>query len=91
LKEDLLPSRGDIRLFSVGPSIAVISVLLSYLVIPFEYHLGLDDLGIGVFYGSPFQVLLQLVFLCQDMDQIINIPFQVVYELLLNLLVMKYH
>nr|YP_009774996.1 NADH dehydrogenase subunit 1 [Eleocharis dulcis]YP_009775007.1 NADH dehydrogenase subunit 1 [Eleocharis dulcis]YP_009775080.1 NADH dehydrogenase subunit 1 [Eleocharis cellulosa]YP_009775091.1 NADH dehydrogenase subunit 1 [Eleocharis cellulosa]QJA15052.1 NADH dehydrogenase subunit 1 [Eleocharis dulcis]QJA15063.1 NADH dehydrogenase subunit 1 [Eleocharis dulcis]QJA15136.1 NADH dehydrogenase subunit 1 [Eleocharis cellulosa]QJA15147.1 NADH dehydrogenase subunit 1 [Eleocharis cellulosa] len=49
LKEDLLPSRGDIRLFSVGPSIAVISVLLSYLVIPFEYRLVLADLGIGVF------------------------------------------
>nr|CAD1823179.1 unnamed protein product [Ananas comosus var. bracteatus] len=32
-KEDLLPSRGDIRLFSVGPSITVISILLSYLVI----------------------------------------------------------
>nr|QWW89908.1 NADH-plastoquinone oxidoreductase subunit 1 [Acis autumnalis var. oporantha] len=48
-KEDLLPSRGDIRLFSVGPSIAVISVLLSYLVIPFGYHLVLADLGIGVF------------------------------------------
>lgn len=45
LKEDLLPSRGDIRLFSVGPSIAVISVLLSYLVIPFEYRLVLADLG----------------------------------------------
>ncbi|KAJ4740001.1 hypothetical protein LUZ62_004110 [Rhynchospora pubera] len=49
LKEDLLPSRGDIRLFSVGPSIAVISVLLSYLVIPFGYRLVLADLGIGVF------------------------------------------
>nr|YP_010374451.1 NADH-plastoquinone oxidoreductase subunit 1 [Pancratium maritimum]QWW90163.1 NADH-plastoquinone oxidoreductase subunit 1 [Pancratium maritimum] len=49
LKEDLLPSRGDIRLFSVGPSIAVISVLLSYLVIPFGYHLVLADLSIGVF------------------------------------------
>nr|YP_009536271.1 NADH-plastoquinone oxidoreductase subunit 1 [Narcissus poeticus]AYM85154.1 NADH-plastoquinone oxidoreductase subunit 1 [Narcissus poeticus]QVL29032.1 NADH-plastoquinone oxidoreductase subunit 1 [Narcissus hybrid cultivar] len=48
-KEDLLPSRGDIRLFSVGPSIAVISVLLSYLVIPFGYHLVLADLSIGVF------------------------------------------
>ena len=35
LKEDLLPSRGDVRLFSMGPSIAVISILLSYLVIPF--------------------------------------------------------
>lgn len=48
-KEDLLPSRGDIRLFSAGPSIAVISVLLSYLVIPFGYHLVLADLSIGVF------------------------------------------
>nr|YP_009433851.1 NADH dehydrogenase subunit 1 [Hypolytrum nemorum]YP_009433862.1 NADH dehydrogenase subunit 1 [Hypolytrum nemorum]QIB72612.1 NADH dehydrogenase subunit 1 [Cyperus glomeratus]QIB72705.1 NADH dehydrogenase subunit 1 [Cyperus difformis]QIT06797.1 NADH dehydrogenase subunit 1 [Cyperus fuscus]ANP26065.1 NADH dehydrogenase subunit 1 [Hypolytrum nemorum]ANP26076.1 NADH dehydrogenase subunit 1 [Hypolytrum nemorum] len=48
-KEDLLPSRGDIRLFSVGPSIAVISVLLSYLVIPFGYRLVLADLSIGVF------------------------------------------
>nr|YP_009934989.1 NADH-plastoquinone oxidoreductase subunit 1 [Iris domestica]YP_010120281.1 NADH dehydrogenase subunit A [Iris dichotoma]QNS22818.1 NADH-plastoquinone oxidoreductase subunit 1 [Iris domestica]QPK43168.1 NADH-plastoquinone oxidoreductase subunit 1 [Iris domestica]QRC76722.1 NADH dehydrogenase subunit A [Iris domestica]QRC76810.1 NADH dehydrogenase subunit A [Iris dichotoma]UIX24271.1 NADH-plastoquinone oxidoreductase subunit 1 [Iris domestica] len=47
-KEDLLPSRGDIRLFSVGPSIAVISILLSYLVIPFGYQLVLADLSIGV-------------------------------------------
>nr|YP_010828421.1 NADH-plastoquinone oxidoreductase subunit 1 [Ranunculus cassubicifolius]WFF45908.1 NADH-plastoquinone oxidoreductase subunit 1 [Ranunculus cassubicifolius] len=48
-KEDLLPSRGDIRLFSIGPSIAVIAILLSYLVIPFGYHLVLADLSIGVF------------------------------------------
>nr|YP_010349118.1 NADH dehydrogenase subunit 1 [Iris germanica]UNV38005.1 NADH dehydrogenase subunit 1 [Iris germanica] len=47
-KEDLLPSRGDIRLFSVGPSIAVLSILLSYLVIPFGYRLVLADLSIGV-------------------------------------------
>ncbi|MFS7914268.1 putative NADH:ubiquinone oxidoreductase, subunit 1/F420H2 oxidoreductase subunit H [Helianthus anomalus] len=38
-KENLLPSRGDTRLFSIGPSIAVISILLSYLVIPFGYRL----------------------------------------------------
>nr|YP_010383490.1 NADH-plastoquinone oxidoreductase subunit 1 [Inula linariifolia]QWV61400.1 NADH-plastoquinone oxidoreductase subunit 1 [Inula hupehensis]QYB23260.1 NADH-plastoquinone oxidoreductase subunit 1 [Inula japonica]UEQ13004.1 NADH-plastoquinone oxidoreductase subunit 1 [Inula linariifolia] len=48
-KENLLPSRGDTRLFSIGPSIAVISILLSYLVIPFGYHLVLADLSIGVF------------------------------------------
>nr|YP_010121150.1 NADH dehydrogenase subunit A [Iris setosa]QRC77765.1 NADH dehydrogenase subunit A [Iris setosa] len=47
-KEDLLPSRGDIHLFSVGPSIVVISILLSYLVIPFGYRLVLADLSIGV-------------------------------------------
>nr|ANG44361.2 NADH dehydrogenase subunit A [Oenothera grandiflora] len=48
-KENLLPSRGDTRLFSIGPSIAVISILLSYLVIPFSSHLVLSDLNIGVF------------------------------------------
>nr|ULD67397.1 NADH-plastoquinone oxidoreductase subunit 1 [Reaumuria songarica] len=48
-KENLLPSRGDTSLFSVGPSIAVISILLSYSVIPFSYRLVLADLSIGVF------------------------------------------
>nr|YP_010232057.1 NADH-plastoquinone oxidoreductase subunit 1 [Eragrostis fractus]QSX27100.1 NADH-plastoquinone oxidoreductase subunit 1 [Eragrostis fractus] len=48
-KEDILPSRGEIPLFSIGPSIAVISVLLSFLVIPFGYHFVLADLSIGVF------------------------------------------
>nr|UNA62965.1 NADH-plastoquinone oxidoreductase subunit 1 [Leea guineensis] len=48
-KENLLPSRGDTRLFNIGPSIAVISILLSYLVIPFGSNLVLSDLNIGVF------------------------------------------
>nr|YP_010630145.1 NADH dehydrogenase subunit 1 [Begonia santos-limae]WBN97038.1 NADH dehydrogenase subunit 1 [Begonia santos-limae] len=49
LKENLLPSRGNTHLFSIGPSIAVISILLSYSVIPFGYRLVLADLNIGVF------------------------------------------
>nr|YP_010689993.1 NADH dehydrogenase subunit A [Ceratostigma griffithii]WBR75784.1 NADH dehydrogenase subunit A [Ceratostigma griffithii]WBR76030.1 NADH dehydrogenase subunit A [Ceratostigma minus]WBR76358.1 NADH dehydrogenase subunit A [Ceratostigma willmottianum] len=48
-KENLLPSRGDGALFSIGPSIAVIAILLSYSVIPFGYRLILVDLSIGVF------------------------------------------
>nr|YP_010275006.1 NADH dehydrogenase subunit A [Nonea vesicaria]UJV31788.1 NADH dehydrogenase subunit A [Nonea vesicaria] len=48
-KENLLPSRGDSLLFSIGPSIAVISILLSFSVIPFSYNLVLADLSIGVF------------------------------------------
>nr|YP_010274759.1 NADH dehydrogenase subunit A [Echeveria lilacina]YP_010274760.1 NADH dehydrogenase subunit A [Echeveria lilacina]UJT97699.1 NADH dehydrogenase subunit A [Echeveria lilacina]UJT97700.1 NADH dehydrogenase subunit A [Echeveria lilacina] len=48
-KENLLPSRGDIYLFNLGPALAVISILLSYSVIPFGYHLVLADLNIGVF------------------------------------------
>ncbi|KAL7167044.1 hypothetical protein ACSBR2_037665 [Camellia fascicularis] len=38
-KENILPSREDTRLFSIGPSIAVVSILLSYSVIPFGYRL----------------------------------------------------
>nr|ANX10430.1 NADH dehydrogenase subunit 1 [Kuruna densifolia] len=48
-KEDILPSRGDIPLFSIGPSIAVISILFSFLVIPLGYRFVLADLNIGVF------------------------------------------
>nr|AUJ21320.1 NADH dehydrogenase subunit 1 [Swertia verticillifolia] len=48
-KENLLPYSGDARLFSIGPSVAVIAILLSYSVIPFGYHLVLADLSIGVF------------------------------------------
>nr|YP_010445292.1 NADH-plastoquinone oxidoreductase subunit 1 [Pyankovia brachiata]UTJ90793.1 NADH-plastoquinone oxidoreductase subunit 1 [Pyankovia brachiata] len=48
-KENLFPSRGDRYLFSIGPSIAVISILLSYSVIPFGSRLVLADLSIGVF------------------------------------------
>ncbi|KAK1360374.1 NADH-ubiquinone oxidoreductase chain 1 [Heracleum sosnowskyi] len=48
-KENLLPSRGDTRLFNIGSSIAVTSILLNSLVIPFGYRLVLADLSIGVF------------------------------------------
>lgn len=48
-KENLLPSRGNMRLFSIGPSLAVISILLSYSIIPFGHHIVLADLSIGVF------------------------------------------
>nr|YP_010384435.1 NADH-plastoquinone oxidoreductase subunit 1 [Liparis viridiflora]QUB07409.1 NADH-plastoquinone oxidoreductase subunit 1 [Liparis viridiflora]QUS64204.1 NADH-plastoquinone oxidoreductase subunit 1 [Liparis viridiflora]UGW52278.1 NADH-plastoquinone oxidoreductase subunit 1 [Liparis viridiflora] len=60
LKEDLLPSRGNILLFRVGPSIGFISILLSYLVIPFGYHLVLADLSIGVFLWIAFSSIVPI-------------------------------
>ncbi|KAL5053353.1 hypothetical protein RYX36_034035 [Vicia faba] len=48
-KENLIPSRGDIRLFNIGPSISIISILISYSVIPFGYNFVLSDFKIGVF------------------------------------------
>ncbi|XP_075086224.1 NAD(P)H-quinone oxidoreductase subunit 1, chloroplastic-like [Nicotiana tabacum] len=50
LKENLIPSTGDTRLFSIRPSIAVISIFLSYSVIPLGDHLVLADLSIGIFF-----------------------------------------
>nr|YP_009319106.1 NADH dehydrogenase subunit 1 [Henriettea barkeri]APA18152.1 NADH dehydrogenase subunit 1 [Henriettea barkeri] len=59
-KENLLPSRGDGRLFLIGPSIAVISIFISYSVIPFSYHLVLSDLNIGVFLWIAFSSIVPI-------------------------------
>nr|YP_009682240.1 NADH dehydrogenase subunit A [Fissidens nobilis]QDQ38648.1 NADH dehydrogenase subunit A [Fissidens nobilis] len=50
VKEDIIPSKGDIWLFNIGPAIVVIPVFLSYLVIPFGHNIILADLNIGVFF-----------------------------------------
>nr|BDW36562.1 NADH dehydrogenase subunit A [Hyophila propagulifera] len=50
LKEDIIPSKGDIWLFNIGPAVVVIPVFLSYLVIPFGHNIILADLSIGVFF-----------------------------------------
>ena len=47
-KENLFPAIANTPLFSIGPSIAVISIFLSFSVIPFGSHLVLADLSIGV-------------------------------------------
>nr|YP_010551305.1 NADH dehydrogenase subunit A [Allomorphia arborescens]YP_010551306.1 NADH dehydrogenase subunit A [Allomorphia arborescens]UTM93640.1 NADH dehydrogenase subunit A [Allomorphia arborescens]UTM93641.1 NADH dehydrogenase subunit A [Allomorphia arborescens] len=59
-KENLLPSRGDGRLFIIGPSIAVISIFVSYSVIPFSYQLVLSDLNIGVFLWIAFSSIVPI-------------------------------
>lgn len=50
LKEDIIPSKGDIWLFNIGPAIVVIPVFLSYLIIPFGHNIILANLSIGVFF-----------------------------------------
>nr|YP_009318682.1 NADH dehydrogenase subunit 1 [Allomaieta villosa]APA17727.1 NADH dehydrogenase subunit 1 [Allomaieta villosa] len=59
-KENLLPFRGDGHLFIIGPSIAVISIFVSYSVIPFSYHLVLSDLNIGVFLWIAFSSIVPI-------------------------------
>lgn len=50
LKEDVIPSKGDAWLFTIGPAVVVIPVLMSYLVIPFGQAIILSDLAIGAFF-----------------------------------------
>nr|YP_009690890.1 NADH dehydrogenase subunit 1 [Oleandra articulata]QEG57670.1 NADH dehydrogenase subunit 1 [Oleandra articulata] len=50
LKEDVIPSKEDAWLFTAGPAVVVIPVLISYLVIPFNQGIVLSDLTIGVFF-----------------------------------------
>ncbi|MEB3292077.1 MAG: NADH-quinone oxidoreductase subunit NuoH [Synechococcales bacterium] len=48
-KEDILPSKADPLLFTLGPMIVVIPVFLSYLVVPFGHNLIITDVGMGIF------------------------------------------
>nr|YP_010881398.1 NADH dehydrogenase subunit 1 [Moerckia flotoviana]WIA67351.1 NADH dehydrogenase subunit 1 [Moerckia flotoviana] len=50
IKEDVIPSQGDFRLFNIGPLLVVVPVLSSHSIIPFEYNILLANLGIGVFF-----------------------------------------
>ncbi|KAL2943771.1 NAD(P)H-quinone oxidoreductase subunit 1 chloroplastic [Bienertia sinuspersici] len=49
LKANFIPSRGDTRLFIIGPSIPVIPILIIYSLIHFGSRLVLADLSIGVY------------------------------------------
>lgn len=50
LKEDLIPSKGDSFLFSVGPTMVITPALVGFPVIPFGHSLVLVDLGVGVLF-----------------------------------------
>jgi NAD(P)H-quinone oxidoreductase subunit 1 len=50
LKEDIIPSKGDALLFTLGPAIVVIPVVLSYLIVPFGPNLIVADIGLGIFF-----------------------------------------
>ncbi|MEM1367030.1 MAG: NADH-quinone oxidoreductase subunit NuoH [Cyanobacteria bacterium P01_H01_bin.15] len=48
-KEDVIPSKADPILFTLGPAIVVIPVFLSYLIVPFGQNLVITDLNVGIF------------------------------------------
>jgi NAD(P)H-quinone oxidoreductase subunit 1 len=50
LKEDIIPAKGDALLFTLGPAIVLIPVLLSYLIVPFGPNLIVADISLGIFF-----------------------------------------
>jgi len=48
-KEDVVPNKADPWLFTLGPVLVVIPVILSYLIVPFGQNLLITDLNVGIF------------------------------------------
>ena len=48
-KEDIIPARADGLLFSLGPVLVVVPVILSWLVVPFGQNLLISNVGVGIF------------------------------------------
>jgi len=49
-KQDIIPSKGDSFLFTIGPAIVVVPVFLSYLIVPFGKSLIISNLTIGILF-----------------------------------------
>ncbi len=49
VKEDVIPARADGLLFTLGPILVVVPVILSWLVVPFGQHLLISNVGVGIF------------------------------------------
>ncbi|AAP99230.1 NAD(P)H-quinone oxidoreductase chain 1 [Prochlorococcus sp. SS52] len=49
VKEDIIPDKADNLLFTLGPVLVLIPVILSWLIIPFGQNLLISNVGIGIF------------------------------------------
>ncbi len=49
VKEDIIPAKADSLLFTLGPVLVLIPVILSWLIIPFGQNLLISNVGIGIF------------------------------------------
>jgi NAD(P)H-quinone oxidoreductase subunit 1 len=49
VKEDIIPDRADSLLFTLGPVLVVVPVILSWLIVPFGQNLLISDVGVGIF------------------------------------------
>ncbi len=49
VKEDVIPARADGLLFTLGPVLVLVPVILSWLIVPFGQNLLISNVGIGIF------------------------------------------
>ena len=49
VKEDIIPARADSLLFTLGPVLVLVPVILSWLIVPFGQNLLVSNVGIGIF------------------------------------------
>ena len=50
VKEDIIPQKADSLLFTLGPILVLIPVILSWLIVPFGQNLLISNVGIGIFF-----------------------------------------
>jgi len=50
LKEDLIPDESDKVLFRLAPYFVIVGFLLTFVVLPFGYHLSATNMNVGLFY-----------------------------------------
>lgn len=49
-KEDIIPAAADRKVFSLAPAAIMAPVIMTYLVIPVDRNLIIEDLDVGLFY-----------------------------------------
>ena len=54
VKEDIIPARADSLLFTLGPVLVVVPVIISWLIIPFGQNLLISNVGVGIFLWIAF-------------------------------------
>src|SRR5688572_4833733 len=50
LKEDLIPEESDHFLFRIAPYFVIVGFLLTFVVLPFGYHMSASNMNVGLFY-----------------------------------------
>ena len=49
VKEDVIPAKADSILFTAGPILVLVPVILSWLIVPFGQNLLISNVGVGIF------------------------------------------